>query len=85
MRKIIQICAIPTGEATGVCNNRPALYALCNDHTIWQLEKGEWQKAPDISQDDYDETPEFRIKCSCGYHTDSVKKFTTHKIEVHNE
>lgn len=56
MRKIIQICAIPNGSTypnkDTLMYNRQALYALCNDGTIWLRKEDEstWTKLPDIPQ-----------------------------------
>lgn len=56
MRKIIQICAIPCGE-TPSSFNCPAIFALCNDGTLWvrdMIEGGKftWVSLPEIPQGD---------------------------------
>lgn len=56
MRKIIQICVAP---AASILNSNEqefyttAIFALCNDGSVWQLEPqyGKWYKVPDIPQD----------------------------------
>lgn len=54
-RKVIQIAAIPCGTATNVVStvNEAALFALCNDGTMWVLDsttKG-WEPFKPIPQD----------------------------------
>lgn len=52
MRKIIQISAIPCGDA-GTVNNMVCVYVLCDDYSIWKLvsPSTEWVQLPNIPQD----------------------------------
>ena len=52
-RKVIQIAAIPCGTSAAGTVNDPALFALCNDGTVWVMDgtKKNWERFKPIPKD----------------------------------